>query len=93
MHSPSICTQRLVLDHIEHTPIFRYWLCNWCNTRLVATLDRLPHTQIEPYYVRLCDMAQTVSGGIRSGAAPAEMDSDDELYAAALAASVRGTSD
>ena len=87
MHSPSICTQRLVLDHIEHTPIFRYWLCDWCNGHLVATLDKLPHTQIGPYYARLCKMAETVSGGIRSGAAPAETDSDDELYAAGFAES------
>ena len=30
-----------MLDHIEHTPIFRYWLCDWCNGHLVATLDKL----------------------------------------------------
>ncbi len=40
-----------------------------------------------PTTIRLCDMAQTVSGGIRSGAAPAETDSDDELYAAGFAES------
>lgn len=78
----------LVLDHLEFTPVFRHWLCNGCNTLLVAKLDQLPLGTLTACILRAFEMAHTVAGGVAPLPHPegAAADSYRALLKACLAA-------
>jgi len=61
----------LDLDHVEFTPIFRGYLCGFCNRLLVPLFDLMPYDQIPGFLGRVHQMSQTTAGGFARAPAPA----------------------
>ena len=61
----------LDLDHVEFTPIFRGYLCGFCNCLLVPLFDLMPYDQIPGFLGRVHQMSRTTAGGFARAPAPA----------------------
>ena len=53
----------VVMDHRAHTPYFRAWLCNMCNTRIVALVDMFGPDEFVMLVERAFRTACTTIGG------------------------------
>ena len=59
-------TGELVADHVKYWPLFRMWVCQWCNVHFTWIFDTFPdaHTKfkkaVKMAFISLADMNSAV---------------------------------
>ena len=59
-------TGKLVADHVKYWPLFRMWVCQWCNSHFTWIFDTFPDAKakfkkaVKMAFISLADMNSAV---------------------------------